>query len=122
MKTETMMKNQLQAMIASTAVAVLSGCASGGGGGGSDNAEDALKCLIAGPLCVLLHAQPSPSNPASASSSSSTPTPAAFTSWKELSRDSLTPASGLAAMVLYETKRDSSGAPSIGAVSEVVSP
>ena len=68
------MKTQLQSIVASTAVAVLSGCASGGGGSG--DAKDAFICLIAGPACALLHAQPPSSNPAGASSSSSTPTPA----------------------------------------------
>src|SRR2546426_2390528 len=80
MTREITMKTQLQSIVASTAVAVLSGCASGGGGSG--DAKDAFICLIAGPACALLPAQPSSPAKDPASGYSALP-PVSFTSWAD---------------------------------------
>jgi hypothetical protein len=76
------MKNATKTAIVLVAAALLDACASGGGGGGGDQDWDAFKCIVAGPFCPLMHAEPGSPAKAPAPDYSST-LPVSFTSWAD---------------------------------------
>ena len=100
------MKTYLKAVVALTVAALLGGCASTKGN--DQQFKDALLCIALGPFCPLVAATSSSSESADTSSSSSAQARAAFTSWADLRRDTVTDTNGLHTSVLYETRPDGS--------------
>lgn len=100
------MKTVMNAAVALTAAALLGGCASTSGN--DQKFKEAVLCIIAGPLCPFAVATPSSSDSAGTSSSSSVQARAAFTSWADLRRDTVTGTTGLHTSVLHETRPDGS--------------